>query len=324
MKTFEYSNPTTIKEAVGLLGTQWSDAEVFAGGTDILALMKDFIVSPKRLVDVKGIKELGGIQASGNTLRLGSTATLEDVVRNKDVASKFRAIHEAAEGIPSPQIRNRGTVGGDLAQRNRCWYFRLGYGLFGMKDGKSLITTGENKYHAIFGNSGPAYFVSPSSLGPALVAMDAEITVQGKAGVRKIKAADFFVIPKAENERETVLKPGDIITEIRVPAAPRTTSTYEVRQKTHLDWPLTTASVVLNISGGNVRSARIVLGHVAPTPWRVPAAEAALAGKPVNEQTATAAAEAAVKDAKPLSQNGYKVQLARVAIKRAILAAAKV
>jgi xanthine dehydrogenase YagS FAD-binding subunit len=324
VKAFEYANPTTIKDAVEAFGAQWSDAEVFAGGTDILALMKDFIVTPKRLVDIKAIKELGGVQIQSNALRLGSTATMEDIVRSRDAASRFRAIHQAADGIPSPQIRNRGTVGGDLAQRNRCWYFRLGYGQFGMKDGKSLIPAGENKYHAIFGNTGPAYFVSPSSLGPALVAMDAEITVQSKTGARKIKAADFFVIPKTEAERETVLKPGDIITEIRVPAGPATTSTYEVRQKTHLDWPLVAASVVLNISGGTVRSAKVVLGHVAPTPWRATAAETAIVGKAVNEQTAAAAGEAAVRGAAPLSQNGYKVQLAKVAVKRAILAAARV
>lgn len=324
MKPFEYSNPTTIKEAVDAMGAQWTDAEVFAGGTDILSLLKDFIVAPKRLVDVKGIKELGGVQVSGSGLRIGATATMEDLVRSKDLAAKYRAIHQAADSIPGPQIKNRGTAGGDLAQRNRCWYFRMGYGPLGMKDGKSLITNGENKFHAIFGNAGPAYFVSPSSLGPALVAMDAEITVQGKAGARKVKAADFFVIPKTEAERETALKPGDIITEIRVPAVPSTNATYEVRQKTHLDWPLTTASVVLAISGGTVKSAKIVLGHVAPTPWRVQAAEAAIVGKAVNEQTATAAGEAAVRGAKPLSQNGYKVQLAKIAVKRALLAAAKV
>ncbi len=324
MKNFEYANPTTVKAAVDLLGNQWTDAEVFAGGTDILGLMKDFIVSPRRLVDIKGIKDLSGVQTSGSSLRIGATATIEDLVQSKDVASKFRVLHQAAEGIPSPQIRNRGTVGGDLAQRNRCWYFRLGYGLFGTKDGKPLIPTGENKYHAIFGNTGPAYFVSPSSLGPALVAIDAEITINGRSGVRKIKASDFFIVPKTEGERETALKPGDIITEINAPVPPLTTSTYEIRQKTHLDWPLTAASVVLNLSGGMVRSARIVLGHVAPTPWRVQEAEAALVGKPVNEQTATAAGEAAVRGAKPLTQNGYKVQLAKVAVKRAILSAAQV
>jgi xanthine dehydrogenase YagS FAD-binding subunit len=324
VKTFEYAKPATVKEAVDALGNQWTDAEVFAGGTDLLVLMKDYIVSPRRLVDIKGIKELSGVQVSGSNLRLGSTATIEDIVRSRDVAAKYRAIHQAAEGIPAPQIRNRGTIGGDLAQRPRCWYFRLGYGLLGQQDGKSLIPGGENRYHAIFGNTGPACFVNPSSLGPALVAMDAELTIQGKTGARKVTAANFFTIPKTENERENVLRPGDIITEIRVGAVPVTNATYEIRQKMHLDWPLVAASVVLDVAGGNVRSAKIVLGHVAPTPWRVTAAESALRGKAISEETAAAAAESAVRDAKPLSQNGYKIQLSRVAIKRAILAAATV
>jgi xanthine dehydrogenase YagS FAD-binding subunit len=196
--------------------------------------------------------------------------------------------------------------------------------LLGQKEGKSLIPVGENRYHAIFGNAGPAYFVNPSSLGPALVAMDAELTIQGKTGSRKVTAANFFTVPKTAIERENVLKPGDVITEIRVGAVPVTNATYEIRQKMHLDWPLVAASVVLDVAGGNVRSAKIVLGHVAPTPWRVTAAETALRGKRISEETATAAADAAVRDAKPLSQNGYKIQLSRVAIKRAILAAATV
>ena len=323
MNAFEYAKPTTIKEAVDLLGTQWGESEVLAGGTDILALMKDYVVTPKRLVDVKGIKELSGVQFAGGALRLGAAATLQDIVENRDAASKFRALRQAAEGVPSPQVRNRGTVGGDLAQRPRCWWFRLGYGVLAMRDGQSLVPGGDNRYHAILGNDGPAYFVNPSSMAPALIAMDAELTIQGKSGSRKVKVADFFVTPKSNNERESVLKPNELITEIRVPNVPATNATYEVRQKMHLDWPLAAASVVLTMSGDTVRSAKIVLGHVAPVPWRAQAAEAALAGKKVTEDTANAAAEAAVRAAKPLSKNGYKVQLAKVAVKRAILAAAK-
>ena len=200
-------------------------------------------------------------------------------------------------------MRNRATVGGNLAQRPRCWYFRLGYGLLAQKDGKPLVPTGDNRYHAIFGNAGPAYFVSASSLAPALIAMDAMLTVQGKTGPRKVKAADFFVTPKTAAERENVLQPTDILTEIQLPAVPATSASYEVSQKTGLDWPLAVASVVLTLAGGTVKSARIVMGHVAPTPWRSEAAEAALVGKQVSEATATAAAEAALKGATPLSRN---------------------
>jgi xanthine dehydrogenase YagS FAD-binding subunit len=322
MKNFEYAKPATLKDAIALLGPSWNDTAVLAGGTDLVASMKDLVVSPARVIDLKGVKELSGMGAAAGGFRIGALTTLDELTRSKDLSSKYRALWQAAEAINSPQVRNRATVGGNLAQRPRCWYFRLGYGLLAQKDGKPLVPAGDNRYHAIFGNSGPAYFVSASSLAPALIAMDATLTVQGKAGPRKVKAADFFVTPKTAAERENVLQPTDILTEIQLPALPATSASYEVSQKLGLDWPLAVASVVLTLAGGTVKSARIVMGHVAPTPWRAQAAEAALAGQRVTEATATAAAEAAVKGATPLSRNGYKVQLAKVAVKRAILAAA--
>lgn len=323
MNQFEYANPATLKEALDLLGDRWGETEILAGGTDLSPLMKDYIVTPKRLVDIKGVKELSGVTFNNNVLRIGATATFDDLVRNPQVATKYRALAQAADGVASPQIRNRGTAAGDLCQRPRCWYFRLGYGLLGMKDGKSLVVDGDNRYHAIF-PAGPAYFVNPSSLAPALIAMDAELTLQSKSGTRKVKVAEFFVAPKSDAEREYTLRPNEVVTEIRIPSLPASTSaTYEVRQKMHLDWPLAAASVVLNLAGGTVRSARVVLGHVGPTPVRSQAAEAALVGKRITEQNAEAAGAAAVRAAKPLSRNGYKIQLARVAVKRAVLAAAK-
>jgi xanthine dehydrogenase YagS FAD-binding subunit len=322
MKNFEYAKPATLKDAIGLLGASWNDTALLAGGTDLVASMKDLVVSPARVIDLKGIKELSGMGSAAGGFRLGALTTLDELVRSKDVSSKYRGLWQAAEAINGPQVRNRATVGGNLAQRPRCWYFRLGYGLLAQKDGKPLVPSGDNRYHAIFGNAGPAYFVSASSLAPALIAMDAMLTIQGKTGPRKVKAADFFVTPKTAAERENVLQPTDILTEIQLPAVPATSATYEVSQKMGLDWPLAVASVVLTLAGGTVKSARIVMGHVAPTPWRSEAAEAALAGKQVSEATATAAAEAALKGATPLSRNVYKVQLAKVAVKRAILAAA--
>jgi xanthine dehydrogenase YagS FAD-binding subunit len=212
-------------------------------------------------------------------------------------------------------------VGGDLCQRPRCWYFRNGYGLLAMKDGQSLIPNGENKYHAIF-TTGPAYFVSASSLGPALVALNATVVVASAKGTRKVAAEKFFVVPRSELDREIDLKPGEIVTEIVVPVSGAKNATYEIRQKEALDWPLATASVALDMDGSTVRSARIVLGHVAPTPWVAADAGGALAGKSIDASSADAAGAAAVADAKPLSQNAYKVRLAKVAVKRALLAAA--
>jgi len=323
MQAFEYANPTTLQEALGLLGSKWGETGVLAGGTDLISLMKEYLETPKRVVNIKGIKELGGIQTSKTGLRIGSTVTLEELIENADVRKNFPALTEAARGVASPQIRNMGTVAGDLCQRPRCWYFRQGFGLLGMKDGKSLVTDGENKYHAILGNGGPAYFVNASSLGPALVALGAKVKVASSSGHREISAATFFVSPQNEHAREIALLPNEIVTEILVPHDGAKNATYEVRQKEALDWPLASASVALKMKGSTVSSARIVLGHVAPTPWSATQAEQALAGKAVTPESADEAAKAAVADAKPLSQNAYKVQLARVAVKRALLEAVR-
>jgi len=213
-------------------------------------------------------------------------------------------------------------VGGDLCQRPRCWYFRNGMGLLGMKDGKSLVPEGENQYHSIFGD-GPAYFVSASSLGPALVALNAKVKLVGPKGPREVPVASFFVVPKDEASREIALQPNEILTEIVVPNGATHSATYEVRQKEALDWPLAAASVAIVMKGNVVGSARVVLGHVAATPWHSAAADKALVGKAITTATAEAAAKAAVADAKPLSQNAYKVTLARTAVKRALLDAVK-
>lgn len=323
MQAFEYANPTTLQEAVGLLSAKWGQTDVLAGGTDQISLMKEYLHTPKRVVNIKSIKELEGIQKNGDGLRIGALVTMDELAKNADVKAGYRSLADAAEGIPSPQIRHMGTVGGDLCQRPRCWYYRQGFGLLAMKDGKSLVPGGENKYHAIFGG-GPAYFVSASSLGPALVALNAKVKLVSAKGSREIPVKSFFVVPKDESTREVALRPDEILTEIIVPAAEPHSATYEVRQKEALDWPLAAAAVALTMKGTAVASAKVVLGHVAPTPWEASAAEKALVGKTVTAATAEAAGKAAVEGAQPLSQNSYKVQLAKVAVKRALLEAAKV
>jgi len=320
MQAFEYANPATLQEAFALLASD--DAQILAGGTDLISLMKEYIHSPKRVVNIKGIRELGGIRPSHDGLRIGATVTFDDLASSTLVRSHYPAIHAAAAGVTSPQIRNIGTVGGDLCQRPRCWYFRNGFGLLAMKDGKSLVPDGENKYHAIFGD-GPAYFVSASSLGPALIALNAKVVIHSARGPRTVEAEKFFVIPKDDQTREIDLKPDEIVSETIVPATPGLrNATYEIRQREALDWPLATASVALQMNGGTVKEARIVLGHVAPVPWVAEDAAKSLVGQHLDATAAEKAAEAAVAGAHPLSQNGYKVQLARVAVKRALLAAA--
>lgn len=320
MQNFEYASPSSLKEAMGLLGASWADAQVLAGGTDLISLMKDYIETPRRVVNIKNIKELGGITASKSGVRIGALVTFEELMNHAAIRTQFPSLASAVRGVTSPQIRNMGTVGGDLCQRPRCWYFRTGNGLLGMKDGKSLIPDGENRYHAIFG-SGPAYFVSASSLGPALLALGAKVKIMSAQGARELTLDKFFVTPSNETTREIALAPNEILTEIIIPASGLTNATYEVREKDALDWPLATASVALKMNGSSIESGHIVMGHVAATPYAAAGASQMLAGKSITEEVAEQIGQAAVKDAKPLSGNAYKVQLAKVAVKRAILEA---
>jgi len=323
MRAFEYVSPTTKEQAVSLLGQSESDAQALAGGTDLLSLMKDDVIAPKRLVNIKDIPELRGLSFGPAGLRIGAVATIQELLDNNRVRRIYPSVWQAAEGITSPQIRNMGTVAGDLCQRPRCWFYRAGFGLLAKgPDGKSLVPNGDNRYHSIFGNTGPAYFVNPSSLAPALIALGAKVRIEGPQGAREINLENFFVIPMSDSEREHRLTANEIVTEIVVPSPRGRNATYEVRQKEALDWPLATASVVLDMSGNIVESAGIVMGHVAPVPWRSTAAAQFLIGKTVSEEVAQKAGEIAVSDAKALSRNGYKIQLAKVAVKRAILEAA--
>lgn len=322
MQPFEYANPGTLKEALALLGSEWGQADVLAGGTDLISLMKEEIHTPKRVVNIKNIKELGGIAKTAAGLRIGATVTLDELASHTAVRSEYPALAQAALGVASPQMRNMGTVGGDLCQRPRCWYFRRGYGLLAMQNGKSLVKEGDNRYHAIFG-SGPAYFVSASSLAPALTALGAKLKLASASGVREVEAGRFFLSPADEKTREIDLKPNEILTEILVPPASGVkNAVYEVRERELLDWPVVSAAVALRMKGNTVENARIVLGHVAPVPYVAEEAAALLVGKTLDEAAAEAAGKAAVSKAQPLSGNAYKVQLARVAVKRALLAAA--
>jgi xanthine dehydrogenase YagS FAD-binding subunit len=325
MNSFEYASPTDLEGAIGLLGSSFGEAEILAGGTDLVTSLKQGIVSPKRLVSLKAIAQLKGIEAGADAVHIGAMTPLVDVLEHAAIKKSFPAITTAIEGIGSPQIIAMGTAGGDLCQRPRCWYYRQGFGLFGQLDGRSLIPNGDNRYHAILGNSGPAYFVSPSSLGPPLVALGATIDIAGPKGKnRQIPVAEFFRIPGGSDERENVLAANEVVTRISIPLRGLASATYEIRQREGLDWPLVTASVAFARGAGRGKGqAEIVLGHVAPMPWRVPEAAALLTGKAVDSELAARAASAAVHSARPLSKNAYKVRLVQTAVKRAILAAAE-
>src|SRR5271166_4583913 len=327
MQAFEYVSPTKKEQVATLLGAQGS---ILAGGTDLLALMKDYVITPRRLVNIKQLDGLRGISFQpGNGLRIGALTTIAELAGDGSVRQNYPALSESANEAASPQIRNLATIGGNMCQRPRCWYFRNGLGLMARTaDGKSLVVEGDNRYAAILGNSGPAYFVSPSTIAPALIAYGAKIRLYSASapgsGVRELPLENFFVIPKSENELEHDLKPGEMVIEIVVPSPAQNlkAGTYEVRQRAAFDWPLAMASVALEMDGNSVRRARVVLGQVAPVPWRSPEVARALMGKSITPEAAMAAASEAVAKARPLSHNKYKITLTKVAVKRAILQAA--
>ena len=328
MNSFEYAHPETEAEALEFLNDYPADTALLAGGTDLISLMKQEVVSPRRVVDIKNIDDYTGIEKSPpdapGGIVIGTLATLDDL-QESPLLKNHRALLDVVDGIRAIQIQANGTVGGDLCLLPNCWYFRSGYGLLAMQDGKSLPEIGDNRYHAILGNQGPAKFVSATRFAPGLMAWGAKVRIAGPKPNREewLPLEAFFRTPKTERQGLTVLKPGQLITHLWLPeAGPATSATYEVLQTEGLDWPLAAAAVTLQISLGVVRDARIVLGHVAPKPWVAEKAAKALIGKSVNEEIAGTIGDIAVADATPLSMNEYKVQLARTAVKRAILRAA--
>lgn len=321
MKDFAYAAPSTLDDTIALLSDSWGKTEILAGGTDLLTSLKQDLTAPSKVVSLRNVKGLRGISKKGGVLNIGATTTLAELLDNKDVQKNFPALTTAAQNVAAPQILNLGTVGGDLLQRPRCWYYRQGLGLLAQKDGKSLIPDGENRYHAIFGNTGPAYFVNPSSLAPGLIALGATMNVQGSGGERSIAAGKFFSAPSSESEREYVLKSDEVLTGVSVPLNGLKNGTYEIRQRRGLDWPMVAASVAFKLDGGTASDANVVLGHVAPTPWQSASSSSALNGQQVNEASAAKAGVAAQQGASPMSMNGYKVIQVKVAVKRAVMAA---
>ena len=328
MKAFAYVNAANEKEAVAALSPERGRMLPMAGGMDLLGLMKDFIVSPERLVNVKNLDS--AIANADGGLRIGAAAKLVDLADHATARRAYPALTMAAAEVGTPQIRNMGTVGGNIMQRPRCWYFR-NEEFHCLKKGGSrcFAVEGENQYHAIFGD-GPCHIVHPSSLAVPVIAYGGRFRVIGPNGPREIDAGEFFQLPKVNLYGETVLQPNELLTHIILPApghpspslGTSRSASYEVRFKQSHDWPLALASVNLSMDGSTVRAARIVMGAVAPIPWRVPAAERALIGRAINEIVAADVATVAVAGAKALSGNAYKIQIAKTAVKRALLRAA--
>ena len=322
MKAFAYVNPTNEKDAVAALSPQLEHSMPIGGGQDLLARMKDYVTQPDRIVNVKSALESTVTPFQGG-LRIGAAMKMVDLSEHAEVARMYPAISAAAIEVGTPQIRNQATVGGNLNQRPRCWYYRNEEFVCFKKGGNTCFSpAGENQFHAILGG-GPSFIVHPSSLAVPMLAYGATFRLSGPKGERLVPAADYFTLPTKNLRTENVLAPDELLTHVMLPAPGELRSGhYEVRYKTSHDWPIAFATVLLSLQGGKVQTARVVMGAVAPVPWRARAAEQFLAGKTITEATAAAAADAALRDAHPLSQNAYKIEVAKVAVKRAILRAA--
>lgn len=322
MKSFDYAEPRTESEVVALLSEHAGRAEVLAGGTDLVGLMKKMIIKPDLVVNIMEVESLQSIgpQEDGS-FSIGAAVTLDDLLAHPYLEN-YPAISDAILGINSMQLQAQGTIGGEICQKPRCWYYRNGQGVL---DQESQVSEGDNRLHAILGNQGPAKFVSSSRIGPALIALDAQLRIVGPGDQQHfVPVADFFVTPRHADQRETILGADQLLTHILLPARGNSfNATYEVRHGEGPDYPLAAAAASLEIStSGRVEDALVVLGQVAPTPWVSHEAAQTLVGSTLNESLAEAAGDAAVLQATPLSDNEYKVQLARVAVKRAILRAA--
>lgn len=324
MKAFQYVSAKNLSGAREALGTDRDKARILAGGIDLLSELKERIIEPDRLVNIKTIPGLNVIKSDAKGLTLGALVTLAAIEKHPGIRKAYPALAEAAESVASPQIRNIGTLGGNLCQRPRCWYYR-DESIKCIKKGGSRCFAAEdeadNKYNAILGG-GPSFIVHPSDLATALVALDAVVRYQDRGGKTiSVPAAEFFVLPSDNPRFENILKPGEIVTEVFVPALPAgTRSTYvKFKEKDSMDWAVSAVAVrATTDAAGTVRDCRVVLGGVAPAPWRSKDAEAVLKGKPFSAQLANQAAEAALKGARPLSKNAYKVPLTKVLVRRAV------
>ena len=324
MQNFSYVNATSIEQVPSLLGRSWDDAVVMAGGTDLVGEMKDYAAVPKRVVNLKSIEGLDYIRQDDAGLRIGALTTLTDVLENSAVSQDLPVLHQAVSVIASPQIRNMATLAGNILQRPRCWYYRSeDFPCLKKGGARCYAVGGVNTYHAIFG-SGPSYIVHPSDAAPALMALGATVHVHGPRGGDEVLMDDFFTMPEMNIRRENILRPNEIVTEISIPK-PEANSRgkfLKVRERESIDFALVSLAAQMTVVNGTCERASLVLGGVAPIPWRAVEAEDYLRGRRITEARAESAAEAAVEDAAPMPHNGYKVEIAKNLVKQAVQALA--
>lgn len=323
MKAFEYAAAHTEAQAIELLLARTGRSEILAGGTDLMGLLRTMVLKPDRVVNIMEIPTLHSLEVlADGGLSIGAAVSLEELY-DSPYLDPYSSVKQVISNISSMQLRCQGTVGGEICQRPQCWFFRNGHGLLG--EAGMAATDGDNRFHAIFANNGPAKYVHSSRLAPAFVANRAQVRVIGPRLEDEITMdlEDLFRIPRNEDQRETVLGPQQLVTHIYLPVQENSRSAaYEVRHGTGPEYPLSAAAATLRVEDGIVAEARIVLGQVAPVPWRALEAEQFIVGRRLDVQTSSVAGEIAVQNALPMSNNSYKVQLAKVSVERALLMAA--
>jgi xanthine dehydrogenase YagS FAD-binding subunit len=318
---FELYQPGSVDDAIRLLDKHGPDALVLAGGLDSMDWLKDRLRRPKVVVDLAQIKELHGIKEMSGGLEIGAMTPLTEIVNHPVVREKFSILMQAAELVASPQIRNQGTLGGNVSQDTRCWYYRGGWNCY--RAGGNICyadtPTAVNREHAIF-DADRCVAVNPSDTAPALVALDASMVIKGPKGERVIPAEEYWIGPGIDITRMNVLQPGELLTAIRIPATMAGAQFYfeKVRDRQVWDFPLVNVAAAIKPNGGNIGEVRLVCNAVAATPRRLKNVEAAIVGKPRNEDTAKMAGDLAVQGAQTLRHNGYKVPLMRNLVKRAV------
>jgi xanthine dehydrogenase YagS FAD-binding subunit len=323
MKTFSNSNPRDFQHAVSVVQQTRQEGRVASlsgGGSDLLALVKERIVAPDVVVNLRSIKGFDQVTPASGGVNIGGLITLDTLSRNDVIRRQYTVLAEAAQTVATPQIRNVGTLAGNVCQRPWCWYFRNGFPCYKNGGNTCFSFGGENEFHAIFGG-GPSYIVHPSDTAVALLALDAKFRIVSPSGERVLAAADFFALPQQNPARENVLAPDEVLAEVQVPA-PRAgvRSTYhKIMDREAWTHAVVSAAIVLEMDNQVCRSARIVLGGVAPIPWRLPKVEQMLAGERITEALALKAAETALEGVKPLAKNAYKVPLTKGVVRRTLL-----
>jgi xanthine dehydrogenase YagS FAD-binding subunit len=328
MPVFELFQPTTVEDTVALLDQYEKNAWVLAGGLDTFDWFKDRNKRRQVVIDLSGVEALRGVKkAADGSLEIGATTTLTDVANNPLVKERFRLLSQAAALVASPQIRNQGTLGGNVSQDTRCWYYRSGWTCY--RAGGNICyadtPTAINREHAIF-DANRCVAVNPSDTAPALIALDAQMVIRSSGRERVVDAQNYFIGPSVDITRMTVLQPGELLTAIRIPAAWAGAEFYfeKIRERQVWDFPLVNIAAALKVSNGTITGSRVVVNAVAAHPMRLTAVEDAIAGKPRNEETAAMAGDLAARGARPLAHNGYKIPLVKNLVKRAIRGEAQV